>query len=277
MILVSSMLAMILLRILLPGLIRTQELAGLEEGHEWPGEGSGDSVRYFDFDPNTADMETLISLGISVNTARILINYREKGGCFRHKEDLKKVYGLKEKDYLMLEPYIRIEKRQVSAQVPPGISGKAGITGPGPPVRDGLDQLRHASRFDLNRADTSELQAVYGIGPVFASRIVKYRELLGGFYAMDQLREVYGLTENQFAELSIYSYTDSTHLRKLNLNVVEIGKLKQHPYLDAYQAAALLSYRKTMGAFHTLQEIPDNHLLPPEVFCKISPYMNIPE
>src|SRR5665647_1059817 len=49
------------------------------------------------------------------------------------------------------------------------------------------------NRLDLNSADSLHLLEIPGIGPVFASRIIRYRTLLGGYYAVDQLREVYGM------------------------------------------------------------------------------------
>src|SRR5690606_31569388 len=57
---------------------------------------------------------------------------------------------------------------------------------------------------DLNKATADELQQVKGIGPAYSERIVKYRDLLGGFIDQDQLNEVYGLKEETIEELNKY-------------------------------------------------------------------------
>lgn len=65
-------------------------------------------VSYFDFDPNTATKEELLQLGLSSHVAQTILNYRGKGGRFRNKEELKKIYGLQEEDYAQLEEWIEI-------------------------------------------------------------------------------------------------------------------------------------------------------------------------
>lgn len=207
-----------------------------------------DPVRaYFYFDPNNAGLDTLIGMGLSPGTARTLVRYREQGGRFRKKEDLLKIYGLEEKDYLLLEPWISIQDSTASA----------------------------AEIFDLNRADTSLLMSVRGIGPVFSRRIIKFRELLGGFHSLDQLHEVYGLSDEQFHALSLSCYADSSRIRMLDLNSADREELEKHPYLDAYQASALLFYRGQTGGFTSLDEIRKNNLLPPGVLIRISPYLKL--
>ena len=280
------LLATILLKSVLPSLFQpaAPSLAGMEEvlaGQAGTSTAPGPDpvhIEYHAFDPNTAGLAELCSLGIPQRTAQILINYREKGGGFDRSEDLLKVYGMQEETYALLEPYIMIPPKEKKHSGDPGSKiVKA--------VRDSSQMTmlpwNHekiaSSRFDLNLADTGRLRSVYGIGPVFASRIVRYRELLGGFYALDQLREVYGLTEEQFQSLSGSCFTDTAGVRKLDLNRAGEPELLRHPYLDQYQVDALMSYRKLMGAFHDPMEISQSRLLPREVFERIYPYLGIGE
>ena len=77
---------------------------------------------------------------------------------------------------------------------------------------------------ELNSADTTALKKVPGIGSVFAKRIIKYRELLGGFYSVEQLGEVYGIDEERYksmkswfsADLSAISQLPVTHMSAIN-------------------------------------------------------------
>ena len=54
---------------------------------------------------------------------------------------------------------------------------------------------------NLNRADSALLESLPRIGPVLAARICKFREALGGFYTVDQLREVWGLEDETATEI----------------------------------------------------------------------------
>ena len=76
---------------------------------------------------------------------------------------------------------------------------------------------RQPLTVELNGADTTTLQLLHGIGPVFARRIVRYRERLGGFTSTEQLLEVYGFTPQLLDHIRPYlrldgeEYTLSSH------------------------------------------------------------------
>jgi competence protein ComEA len=210
------------------------------------------AIRYFDFDPNHITYDELLKLGLSSIVARTLINYRNSGGKFHSKQDLMKVYGLGEADFLRLEPYIDI-----------------------PPLPVLAEKKHEAPDFELNRTDTLQLQEICGIGPEYASRIIRYRELLGGFYTGEQLKEVYGLQEQQYDEILRHVFIDTSFLRRMNLNTVERKTLSSHPYLTAYQADAIIAYRDYRGGWKDIREITQNELLPDSVFERIRPYLKI--
>jgi len=230
------------------GVSPEQASAGREPGSEHPP--SRAAIQYFDFDPNHITYEELLILGLSDRVARTLVKYRNSGGKFHSKQDLMKVYGLERADFYRLEPYIDI----------PLI----------PAVRK-----RDAIAFELNGTDTLQLQGIYGIGPVFANRITRYRDLLGGFYSREQLKEVYGLQEEQYEEIIRHVIIDTSFLRKMNLNTVEREILIRHPYLTAYQADAIMAYRDYKGEWTDIHEIMWNNLLPDSVFERIRPYLKI--
>ena len=100
---------------------------------------------------------------------------------------------------------------------------------------------------ELNMADTTTLKKVPGIGPVFANRIVKYRNLLGGFYAVSQLREVYGIDEERYQALAPWFVADTAYLQKLKVNELPANLLRKHPYINYHQAKVIEKLRKQKG------------------------------
>jgi competence protein ComEA len=57
---------------------------------------------------------------------------------------------------------------------------------------------------DLNRATVQELDALPGVGPVLAQRIVDWRTKNGRFTSIEELQEIKGIGERTFAEISQY-------------------------------------------------------------------------
>lgn len=98
-----------------------------------------------------------------------------------------------------------------------------------------LPKLKPGATIDINTADTTLLKRVPGIGSSFARRIVKYRDLLGGYYVVEQLQEVYGMDRERYN--AIYSYfTVGTAVRPLTLT---IDSISYHPYLSWRHKRAL--------------------------------------
>lgn len=104
--------------------------------------------------------------------------------------------------------------------------------------------IKHdAGKIELNTADSIQLQELKGIGPGFARRIVIYREKLGGYYAKEQLMEVYGFTEKLYNLIKNDISVDASKIRKININKMDISRLKRHPYISYYEAKAIYEYR----------------------------------
>ena len=126
---------------------------------------------------------------------------------------------------------------------------------------------------ELNSADTLDLQQLYGIGPAFARRIVKYRQLLGGFVNKEQLLEVYGMDEERYNGFVGQVTVDSTLVNKIAINSVSLDDLKRHPYIDYYQAKALVQFRDRMGPYHELRDLLKVNLVDSELLTKIQGYI----
>ena len=98
--------------------------------------------------------------------------------------------------------------------------------------------------IELNQADTLTLKKIPGIGSTFARRIVGYRELLGGFYTVEQLAEVYGIDEERYNALHTWFKVDTTCIQPLRVNQLSFKELLRHPYLNTSQVRQIERLRR---------------------------------
>jgi competence ComEA-like helix-hairpin-helix protein len=135
-------------------------------------------------------------------------------------------------------------------------------------------QIKSKSKdqLDLASADSAQLVSLRGIGPALASRIIHYRESLGGFYSIDQLKEVYGITDSTFEIIQSQITLSDTSLRKIHPDQDSLGVLSAHPYLRYKIARAIVNYRRQHG-IHSLSELQSLPFVPAENLRKLAPYL----
>ena len=127
--------------------------------------------------------------------------------------------------------------------------------------------------FNLNTADSLDLVQLYNIGPTFARRIIRYRNLLGGFVDKKQLWEVHGMDSVRYNDIAPHLYADPADITPIDLNIVTLDELKRHPYLDYYQAKAIVQLRETAGSYHEVQDILKIPIIDNETYTHIAPYL----
>ena len=216
-----------------------------------------DSIQFHTFNPNLASVEELISVGITKAVAKRIEQYRVKGGKFRVKTDLKKMYGMDSLLFLTLAPYVDLPEKLVN-------STRA-------------SDLKVPSRiieFDLNKADTADFKSIKGIGPVLANRILNHRKSLGGFVSRTQLNEVYGLDSLVLSELQAFQVASDFVPIQLKVNELNEQELEKHPYLSLKQAKAILTYKVQHGKFSTIDDLKNVRLLDARLIQKIEPYIS---
>lgn len=133
-------------------------------------------------------------------------------------------------------------------------------------------KLQPGETIMLNEGDTTRWKMIPGIGTSYASRIVKYRELLGGYVRKDQLLEVYGLNEELFARISPYITPDSVW-RPLPVNLAEFSELLRHPYLNYEQVQAIFNLRRKKGDIQSIRELAMLDQFTQEDIKRLEPYL----
>ena len=226
----------------------------------------------YNFNPNSIGAEDFTALGFSPPVAGRIIRYREKGGKFRTKSDLLKIFGMDTAFYRRIQAFILLPEKEnkVTHFVKKYPVKKY-------PNKEVARTKKVLEKFDLNLADTSQLKKIYGIGDKLSLRIIKYRDVLGGFINMEQLKEVYGLdsvTIRQIAENSVIAA--GFQPAKVNLNTASEKQLAQHPYLKKV-AKAVVSYRFQHGDYKSVEEIQNVIHLDDKILQKIGPYLKVRE
>lgn len=211
------------------------------------------------FDPNTATETELVSLGLPVRTARTLVKYRSKGGTFRKKEDLQKLYTLSKEDYARIAPYVQIAGRE------PAAGSKAYVA---------YAATAKPAVIDLNTADADILMALRGIGPGYSRRILNFRNALGGFVRVDQLQEVYGFPDSTYQQLKDRFVVNAGSVKRLNINTATEEELGKHPYIGRKAAAGIIKWRNEGKSFGELEQLRQVPLINDEKYRKIAPYLS---
>lgn len=213
------------------------------------------SLQLFPFDPNTAPYDTLIRLGFAEREANTLISYRKKGGKFRQPSDIKKIYGIEEVKAERLISYVEIKADTIR-------KSRVAV------------KTRQRTLIDLNGCDSVLLMTLPGIGPVLSVRIIKYRNLLGGFASVNQLKEVYGLLPETFEIIKGRVFADSSKLIRIKINSVGYKELYRFPYFERYEVTAILKYRELKGRVESIDDLTENKLITDEKAIKVRPYLN---
>ncbi len=248
-------------------------------------------VPLFDFDPNSIGRNEWKLLGLTDRQIDGLERYQEKGGRYRVKSDVARMYTISPELYARLEPHILLPdsfvKRQNAFKQAADRAARPRYAAPPASRMDTLEQRRHTpwqererppvTPLDVNSADTTELVTLPGIGPAFARGIVKYRDRLGGYTSMDQLAEVYVLRDKPEAveRLKEILFLDPAGIRRIPLNTAAPEDLAAHPYINWKVANGLINYRRQHGPFPTVEAIKGSVLVNDSLYMRIAPYLEV--
>ncbi len=204
----------------------------------------------FTFDPNTLDSAGFVSLGLKPYIASNILKYRAKGGVFQDRTSFAKVYGISDEQFAELEEYICIAE-----------------------THDRVSVQEQNPSVSLNTATPEDLMQIKGIGKSYANSIIRYRQLLGGYIRITQLKEIYGMNEETYEKIHPYLTIDSTNIQKVKINIASIEKLKAHPYINFYQAKQIYEHRRKVGKLSSIDDLRHLSELTEEDLERIAGYV----
>ncbi len=222
----------------------------------------------FRFNPNRLPISEWQRMGIPQNIANRIHNFEKAGGTFRFKEDLARIYSITDDVYSQLEPFIDLPSKasQLGGQNRMAV-GKPEISRPSNTIERQI--------VNLNTADSATLVTVSGIGPTFGRRIIKYRELLGGFVNKNQLMEVFGMDSARFEQIINWLEIDPGLINKININTSTWENLVRHPYINRNIASSIIAFRNQHGPFRKAEDLKKSKLISDSIFSKIAPYLSL--
>ncbi|MGV6860336.1 MAG: helix-hairpin-helix domain-containing protein [Putridiphycobacter sp.] len=216
-------------------------------------------ISYEKFNPNNYDLEDWVAIGFSEKQAGSILSFKNKINGFKTKNDLKKVYVISDDKFKEMEPFLIFESNSNNE-----FSNSTEKTS---------SQSIQEKSIELNSATKSDLIAVHGIGEYTAERIIKYKNLLGGFHSKEQLKEVYGMTEDNYQKIIPQVSIDKNNLKLVDVNEGSIPELKKHPYISWKIAEAIVNERMK-GTLENLNFlVEDKNLLSQDELNKLLPYI----
>ena len=285
----------VLLIVIIIGLVVFPLLRGSEEEEETPnkteyaekkGRSSRKKPQYynvpekqyelFDFDPNTADSTPLLRLGLYPWQVRNIYKYRAAGGRYNKPTDLARLYGLTLKQYKRLEPYIKIEKEVMAADVYKKSDEEKPIKKDTTLIAYHI-KIKEGERIDINLADTNELKRIPGIGSYYAKRIVSFRQRLGGIANVHQLLEIQGFPESSLKYMSVGESTNPHNIpsiTKIRINHLDLNALSRHPYIRYVQAKEIMNFRRLRGPIKKADDLRHLPSFSEEEVERVDPYID---
>ena len=221
------------------------------------------------FDPNTVSLDELLKMGLNKRSASIWVKYTSKGGHFKKVEDVLKIYGLPEDWFAQAKSYIQIQAKPDLEAGTPEKASYSSFEG----KKFSKKGAQPCVPIDVNTADTAAWQSLRGIGKVLANRIIKFREKLGGFYLVDQVKETFGLADSVYQKIRPCLQLNTPTLKPLLINQASFNELAGHPYLGFKAAKAIMNWKDQHGPFGRMEDLEALVALEAVKLEKLKPYV----
>lgn len=223
-----------------------------------------DTVIIYPFNPNLITDYKGYTLGMSIEEIDRLHLFRKSNKWVNSSEEFQKITLVSDSLLNTISPYFKfpewVENRK--SNIP-----KNGNTNQKP---------ANLTRMDLNSATYDDLIKIRGIGEVLASRIIKYRDKIGGFLSEIQLKDIYGLNlEARMELLNYYSVLTKPEVEVFNINKATVLDIASVPYLDYELAREIIDYRILHERISKFEELAKIKGFPSEKIDRIALYLTL--
>lgn len=203
------------------------------------------NYQLFQFDPNEIGEPEWENLGFSQKQAAAIVKYRTNYGPFKSADDVSKVYVISDQKFKEIEQYIMLEEIHFEKKL-----------------------------IDINSATQEELESIRGIGPTFANRTIKYRELLGGYSSADQFTGIYGITEDAQLALEENVLIDPVQIERIAINSATKDEIRKHPYLKDWMVVTEILTQRDRTTLQNLDFLCEKKLMSRNDLDNVLPYIS---
>lgn len=216
---------------------------------------SADSVviTYQPFSLDSVSTDYLRTIGFTRREAELVIRYRDMIGGYRSIEEFAECYAVGEERAAKLAPYIIFSPRDTTSYI---------------------RQEEIEFPIEVNSADSATLRRVYGIGEKSVMHIIRYRELLGGYYSTAQISELKMVTDENFQRIKQQIWCDSAKIKKISINFASPKVLEVHPYISNRMLRRIINHRELKGGWSTIEEMIESNIFTEEEAERIAPYLD---
>lgn len=218
--------------------------------------------KIYPFNPNFITDFKGQKLGMSVSEIDRLLAFRKTNKYVNTPEDFQKVTKISDSLLNTMVPYFKF---------PDWVTNKKEFKSKYKSFENKKEKI---VILDINQATKEDLIKVYGIGPALSDRILKLKDLLGGFVSMEQMNDVWGLSPEVIENLNKnFKVSVLPKVNKVDINNASIKELMLFPYFKYALAKAIVTYRSMNGDFKNNADLTKINGFPNEKLNVISLYL----
>jgi len=222
--------------------------------------------KLYPFNPNFISDYKGYKLGMTVAEIDRLLSFRKQNKFVNSAEEFQKVTQVSDSLLVVIAPYFKFPdwvKQKTKWKTFPNSNYYSFV------------KKEKIVVIDINIATSEELVKVYGVGEVIAQRILNYKESLGGFVAMEQLNEVWGVSPEVVTNLNKqFKVISLSGIKKVDINNASIKELAQFPYFKYALAKQIVIYRSMNGTIASIDDLIKIKSFPVDKAKIIGLYLN---
>ncbi|WP_306353249.1 ComEA family DNA-binding protein [Flavobacterium sp. '19STA2R22 D10 B1'] len=251
--------------------INIQDDNNIEAKKEWLSfQKEIDSLKYqkantketiFPFNPNFITDHKGYRLGMSIAEIDRLLEFRKTNKFVNSAQEFQYVTKISDTLLNKISPYFKFPEWVINKTKKENFASN-------------IDKKEKTIVVDINKATQEDLIKIYGIGPALSERILSKRKLLGAYVSMDQMYDVYGLSEEVIQKLKLnFNVSDRSEIKKYNINNASIKELSQFPYFRYSLAKEIVTHRSMKGDIKKIEDLVEINEFPVDKLKIITLYL----